>query len=125
MPGHGSQLGRRKEAAVAALLANRTTEEAAREAGVKPRTLLRWMKLPEFREVWLQARREGLSQATSRLQQGTGAAVSIMLKTMVDPTISPSMRLRAARDVLEFAHRGAELEDLELRLARLERDKEC
>src|SRR5438067_318683 len=99
MAGHGSQLGRRKELAVAALLSNRTTEEAAREAGISARTLLRWLKLPEFREVWLSARRETLSQSTSRLQQGTGAAVSTLLKTMVDSTVAPSLRLRAASSV--------------------------
>jgi len=41
MVGHGSKFGRRKEAAVAALLSCRTLEEAARTAGIGATTLLR------------------------------------------------------------------------------------
>ena len=121
MRGHGSQFGRRKEAAIAALLSTRTIEEAAREAGVSARTLLRWMKNPEFREEWLSARRDGLSQATARLQSAAGAAASILTKALVDPSISPA-RLKAAQFVLEMAQKGLAFEDIEIRLTKLERD---
>ena len=48
MVGHGQKLGRKKEAAIAALLTNRSVDEAARAAGVGATTLWRWLKLPEF-----------------------------------------------------------------------------
>jgi len=46
MKGHGAKFGRKKEEAIAALLTQRNTEEAARAIGVVPSTLLRWMKEP-------------------------------------------------------------------------------
>jgi transposase-like protein len=104
---------------VAALLNNRTIEEAAREAGISARTLLRWMKKPDFRESWHEARRDSVSQATSRLQQASGVAVNTLLKGMVDPTVTIS-RIRAAQSVLALSHKGLELEDFDLRIARLE-----
>jgi hypothetical protein len=48
MAGHGEKLGRKQEDAIAALLSQRTVEEAAHVTGVGVRTLLRWMKIPEF-----------------------------------------------------------------------------
>lgn len=123
MRGHGSQFGRRKELAIAALISNRTHEEAAREAGVSLRTLMRWMQIPEFRGEWLAARREGVSAATARLQSATGAAAAILVKTMVDPEASAATRLRAAEAVIERAQKGLELEDLDVRVARLETER--
>ena len=121
MRGHGSQLGRRKEAAIAALLSTRTTEEVAREAGVSTRTILRWMKDPEFREEWLAARRDGLSQAMARLQNAAGAAAATLIKAMVDSNLSAT-KVKAARSILEISQRSVEMEDIEIRIAKLERN---
>ena len=48
----GSTLGRKQEDAIAALLTQRNVEEAARAAGIGVRTLLRWLKLPEFQSAY-------------------------------------------------------------------------
>src|SRR5580700_3035501 len=84
--GHGSKFSRKKEEAIAALLTQRNVEEAARIANIGTRTLLRWMKIPEFDAAYLEARRAAVSQANARLQQGSSAAVSTLLKIMVDAT---------------------------------------
>ena len=57
MRGHGSKFGRKKEAAVAALLTQRNIEEAARSINVSPNTLLKWQKLPEFEIAYREARK--------------------------------------------------------------------
>jgi hypothetical protein len=72
----GSTLGRKQEDAIAALLTQRNVEEAARAAGIGVRTLLRWLKLPEFQSAYRQARRDAFGQAIARLQQGTSAAAT-------------------------------------------------
>jgi len=41
MAGHGDKFGRKKEEAIAALLSQRSIEEAARTAGISTRTLMR------------------------------------------------------------------------------------
>ena len=121
MVGHGSKLGRKKEAAVAALLTQRNVEEAARAAGIGKQTLNRWMKLPEFQAAWREARRAVVSQSSARLQQASGAAVSTLLKIMLDANAPASARVRAADRVLDRAQQGFESEDIEVRVAALER----
>ena len=58
----GVKFGRKQEEAIAALLTQRNVEEAARTAGVGTRTLLRWLKMPEFDAAYRQARRAAFAQ---------------------------------------------------------------
>jgi transposase-like protein len=121
MVGHGSKFGRKKDKAVAALLTQRNVEEAARSIGIAPNTLLRWMKEPEFDEAYREARRAAFGQSVARLQQASTAAVSTLLKIMIDPSSPASTRVRAADSVLNHAAKAIELEDIEARVAQLER----
>src|ERR1700712_6078501 len=89
MVGHGAKFGRKKEEAIAALLSQRNIEEAAKSIGIGTQTLLRWLKVPEFDEAYRKARRAAFSQSTARLQQSTSAAVSTLLKLMVDTNTPP------------------------------------
>ena len=122
--GHGSKFGRKKEAAIHALCTQRNIEEAARAAGIGKQTLIRWLKLPDFRDAYREARREAVSQSDARLQQASGAVVSTLVKIMVDPNAPPAARVRAAHRILDGAHRAIEFDDLEVRLAALERAAE-
>jgi hypothetical protein len=124
MAGHGSKFGRKKEEAIAGLLAQRNVEEAARAAGIGKQTLIRWLKLPEFKAAYLEARRAAVSQSTARLQQASSAAVATLLKIMVDANAPAGARVRAADRVLERANQGIQNEDLEVRIAALERSAE-
>jgi transposase-like protein len=120
MLGHGAKFGRKKEEAIAALLSQRNIEEAARAIDVAPNTLLHWLKLPEFQTAYREARRAAVSQSVARLQQATGAAVSTLLKVMVDPSTPASTRVRAADSVLAYSTKAIEIEDIEARVAALE-----
>ena len=124
MKGHGAKFGRKMEGAIAALVTHRNTEEAARAAGVSPKTLSRWLQLPEFQKAYLEARRLAYRQTTARLQQASGAAVTTLLKTMVDSNAPAASRVRAAGYVLDHAARAMEIEDVEVRLAALEQAAE-
>ena len=95
----GGKFGRKKEDAIAALLTQRNIEEAAKVAGIGANTLLRWLKVPEFQTAYRQARREAFGQAVARLQQGTSAAATTLLKTMIDPATPASVRVRAAEAI--------------------------
>jgi hypothetical protein len=120
MTGHGAKFGRKKEEAIAALLTHRNLEEAARAAGIGTQTLIRWLKVPEFQVAWREARRAAVSQSTARLQQASSAAVSTLLKIMVDPSTPAATRVRAADRVLDHAKDALENEDIEVRVAALE-----
>ena len=120
MTGHGAKFGRKKDEAIAALLSERSIEEAARACSMSAKTLLHWLKMPEFRADYVEARGQVLSQSNARLQQATGAAVTTLLKVMVSPDAAAATRVRAAQSVVELAHKGFELDSLEVRLSRLE-----
>jgi transposase-like protein len=105
MKGHGTKFGRKKEEAIAALLTQRNIEEAARSIGVAPNTLLKWQKLPEFDSAYREARKTAYRQAVARLQQGTSAAATTLLKTLIDPATPASVKVRAAEAI--FSRRWA------------------
>jgi hypothetical protein len=121
MKGHGTKFNSKKEAAVAALLTQKNQEEAARAVGISVATLLRWQKVPEFQKAYREARRAAHSQSIARLQQATSAAVSTLLRVMVDPNTPASTKVRAADSVLEHSAKSIELEDIDARVAELER----
>lgn len=124
MKGHGTKFTHRKEEAIAALLTHRNVEDAAVAVTVSVKTLLRWLKLPEFQLAYAEARRAAVSQANARLQRATGAASTAILKMMVDPAVPPAVRFRAAECVLNQAQKWIELEDVLVRLEVLERSAE-
>lgn len=111
---------RMREQLIAALLTQPSMEKAAASIGISVSTAYRLRKAPDFQEEYLRARREVVTQAGARLQQGSGAASAILLQTMVDRNSPPACRVRAADRVLDHARRLLESEDQELRLRRLE-----
>jgi transposase-like protein len=120
MKGHGSQYEQKKEAAISALLTQRSIEDAARSIDLGPSTLRRWMRIPDFEAAYRQARRDAMAQAIARLQQNSGAATTTMLKIMIDPASPPACRLNASRRVIEFGLQGIEVEDMQARVSALE-----
>jgi transposase-like protein len=120
MLGH-EKFGQKMEQAIAALLSHRSVDEAARVVGVSANTLSRWMKQPEFEVALREARRTISAQAFGRLQDAAGAAATTVLKIMVDSNVPPGTRLRAAEIVLERAADADQIENLEDRVAKLER----
>jgi hypothetical protein len=120
MSGHGAKFGRKKEAAVAALLTQRTAEEAARSIGIGPATLRRWQKDPEFQAALREARKDAYRQTIGRMHHLSGAAVSVLGKVMMDPETPPPTKVRAADSILNHTAKAIEIEDLDARLQELE-----
>ena len=59
----GSEIHRKKEEAIAALLNQRKIEEAAKSIGIGTQTMLRWLKIPEFQTAYREARRAAYGQS--------------------------------------------------------------
>jgi hypothetical protein len=121
----GTKFGRKMEEAVAALLTQRNVEEAAKAVNISTRTLLRWMKEPEFQTAYREARRTAYSQAVAKLQQGATAAATTLLKVMLDQGTPAAVRVRAAECVINHSSKAIEIEDVEARVAELERTAEA
>ena len=124
MAGSSSKLTSKQEEAIVALLGQRSLEEAARASGVGARTLYRWMEEPEFDAAYRKAKRTAFRQSVARLQQASTAAVSTLLKVMVDPATPAATKVRAADSVLGHSARAIEIEDIEARVSELERTME-
>ena len=125
MLGHGTKFGRKKEEAIVALLTHRTIEEAARAIDVAPNTLLRWMKEPEFDTAYRAAKRAAFGQSIARLHHLSSAAVTTLGKVMLEPGTPPATRVRAADSILDHTTKAIEIEDIEARVAQLERAAEA
>ena len=115
---------RKKEEAILALLSQRNIEGAARKVDVAPQTLLRWMKIPEFDKAYREARQKASSQTAARLQQASSAAVTTLVRVMIDPDAPASAKVRAADCVLLHAAKTLEFDDMGVRVAELERAAE-
>jgi hypothetical protein len=99
------KLGRKKESAIVALLSNRSDEEAAEACNTAARTLYRWLREADFDAAYRAARRQAYGQSIARLQQGSAAAATTLLKVMLDQSTPPSTRVRAADSVLATRRR--------------------
>ena len=125
MAARKSMLGRKQEETIAALLTQRNLDEAAKAAGISMRTLMRWLKLPEFQAAYREARRTAYSQAVAKLQQGATAAATTLLKVMLDQGTPASVKVRAAECVMNHSSKAIEIEDVEFRVSELERAAEA
>ena len=121
MTGHGAKFKRKMEDAIAALLTHRNVEDAASAVQISTKTLLRWMRDPEFDRAYRAARRATFGQTVGRLQQAAPAAATTLLKMLVDTNVPASVRVRAAECIMNHAIKAIELEDIEARLTELER----
>ena len=111
---------RKREKLIIALLQQPSLEKAAASIGISVSTAYRMRRQPEFQTEYREARREAVWQAIARLQQGCNAASSTLLKIMLDTDSPTGSRLRAADRVIEHARKLMEMEDVEMRLQRVE-----
>jgi hypothetical protein len=95
---------------------------AARAANVSERTLRRWLQQPVFLAAYRAARRQVMEQAVAQLQKASSKAVATLVKNLGCGV--PAAANVAAKTILELSHRGAELLDLEERLAAIEAQQE-
>jgi hypothetical protein len=65
------------------------------------------------------------SQAVAKVQQGATAAATTLLKVMIDPSTPVAVKVRAAECVMTHSSKAIEIEDVEFRVADLERTVEA
>lgn len=110
----------RKERALQALLTARTREEAAKEAGIGVSTLRMYLHDPEFRDRYKSAMDDQLREASRRAQSGALKALEV-LEDVVSKAEGTGHRLQAARTLLEYSVKLAEVSDFMERIEALER----
>jgi hypothetical protein len=117
MGGRSKQAGR-TEAAIAALLSERTHAEAAAKAGLAESTLHRYLKDPNFIRRYRDARRRVLETSVGQLQHATTEAVKTLVAALESPDVNA--RIRAALGIIDRSMRAVELCDLAEQVAELQ-----
>jgi hypothetical protein len=107
------------EALIAALACGATLESAAQAAGLSVRTAHRRRRDPEFNQR-LEAYRADMVQRTSGTMTAAGAQAVKTLLELQSPSTPPSIRLNAAKAILEFGIKLRDSAEMEKRLANLE-----
>jgi hypothetical protein len=112
-------LSPKQEQLVAALLTTPTVTGACRKVGVSIRTYNSWAHQPAFREAVRQAARDAHGRAGLALAGLSGRAAATLAKGMQEKA-SPSA-IKAAVAVLDRAAQFVVTQDIEARLAAVER----
>lgn len=118
----GSKFEHKKEIALGALLSESTICAAAKVAGISEATLWRWLKEEEFAEAYRELKREAVGQAITRLQQISCQAVEVLKKVMLNIKSPATVRVSAAKSILEMAIKAVEIEDISKRVEDLEKN---
>jgi hypothetical protein len=114
----GRQLPRKKEKAIAALLASGTIEKAAQQAGVCEKTLRNWMAQADFAAAYRAARQQIVEQAVGILQQASIQAVAALVRNL--NCGRHAVEVSAANSLLERSLAAIEQFDVLTRLEALE-----
>jgi phage terminase small subunit len=110
-----------KEArAVAALMTEPSYTAAANKAGIARDTLGRWLKKPEFKEQFRQARNEAVSVATVQLRRDMTLAAHTLAQLCRDEKAQAMARVVAAQTILNHGMRASENDDMAARMDELE-----
>lgn len=110
-----------KEKAMAALLSSDTRTEAAAKAGIADRTLRGYLADESFSAEYKQRKRQLVNDATKQIQESYQSAISALRDIVGRKESSESARISAARALLEYGLKFAEVSDIMERLESLER----
>jgi hypothetical protein len=113
-------LDAKHDAAIAALLSTRTVRDAAKKCKISEATLYRLLQLPEFKTKYRAARRDLVENVIAQLQHDGMVAATALRQIVKNKKAPASVRVSAARVILEQGIKAVELIDLVERVERLE-----
>ena len=110
----------KQKAAIAALLVAKNQGQAASIAGVKMRTLSRWLTLPTFREELTKAESEAINEAARRLTGLASKAIGNLEMMLSNPALPAQQSIYVSKILLDGLLKVREVAVLEERISRLE-----
>ena len=112
------ELTDRQKRVIPFLLASPSTEEACRQAHINKTTVYEWLKDKTFRQELKRQRDAVIERALDSLKARIAKASETLVKHL-DST-RENISIRAAEDIIEFAQKALEHEELEKRIEALE-----
>ena len=107
-----------------ALLSEPTISKACKKAHISEKTAYTWLKNPYFQMHFKKLKYDFIKNTTAKLQANTLRAVDTLVNIMENENLSALARVQSARTILEFAYKGAEIEDIQDRLDKLEKQED-
>ena len=105
---------------IAARLACPTVEAACQQARIGKTTAYQWLKTPSFRAE-LDRQRDGVFHEAMNDLKATARKAVAGLRDLTEATVAPAVRRSACKDVIGFAQQWANMQEIEQRLAALEK----
>lgn len=112
------KLTNRQLLAIAQIISSPTLEEAHKKARISKSTLYIWLKEKAFKAELKCQRDEVIRESLGSLKSAVTKAVQELVNLM--DTTRPDLRRLVCRDILDYAFKTIELEDIEERFERLE-----
>lgn len=110
-----------KDRALEALLTCRTLREVSEVSGVPARTLYHWLHDDsDFREAYSDLRQQGLREIADKAGAKASEALDILAEIMRDTEQRGSVRVSAAKAILEVTEKYAWLIDISEQAAAVE-----
>lgn len=120
----GGELSAKQARAIEALLSEPTTRAAAKAAGVSEATIWRWLAEPGFAAAHREARGRLLKSTLTALQSASADAVLCLRDIFKNEEAPASVRVNAAKSVIELSLTARKVLEVEERLAYLEKAHE-
>lgn len=108
----------RVDAFLVSIASEKTVRESAKEVGVAERTVYRWLQKAENRMRVNSLRSEYCEQAVGKLAQ-CAIEAALTMRELLDSS-SDSIRLNAARSILDFGMQLRQFSEFEQRIQQLE-----
>lgn len=110
----------KQQKAIECLLAEPTTKDAAKAAGISEATIHRWLREEPFKAAYEAALKTSFETAIKSLQSLTSEAMKALRAILTDTTVTPAVRISAVRTTLEFAIKVRDQEEVLTRLQYVE-----
>jgi len=102
----------KQRSALEALLGCPTVKGAARAANIDPKTMRGYLKDPEFCAEYKARTREMVDDAARQAKQALNPALSTLTEICADAEAGSASRVAAARALLDYSLRLAEINDI-------------
>lgn len=107
---------------ISLVLAAPSISEGCRRADISREMFYRWRAVPAFQEEFKRQRDEGIEEALHTLKASLTEATGTLIALLkADGSMGEGTRLKASLAILECVFKARELEEIEERLAALER----
>lgn len=113
------KLTNRQIQAITHFLTSSSIEETCRKANISKTTFYKWLKDETFKDFLEEKRKEMVKEALQRLQVSINKAVAVLIDLM--STGNESIRRLASRDIIGYALKSIEIQEIEERLEKVER----